>query len=162
MGTKMNKRTLILVAVVLLVAVGAWHGRDVRVFEVARGGILREGLGYERNDVAVVLNVQPDHLGTPRVVIDPLRNVAVWSWGLASEAFGETIKDLHAELYLLRADTNFQLPSTGVVLERGYSITRDASGGVLRDARDARQGERISTTLARGALESQVLRKTDL
>ncbi|HKX37550.1 MAG TPA: exodeoxyribonuclease VII large subunit, partial [Burkholderiales bacterium] len=48
------------------------------------------------------------------------------------------------------------------VLSRGYSITRDATGGVLRDARDARQGERISTTLARGALESQVLRKTDL
>jgi cyanophycin synthetase len=36
---------------------------DFAVFEVARGGILREGLGYERNDVAVVLNIQPDHLG---------------------------------------------------------------------------------------------------
>ncbi|HET7350727.1 MAG TPA: cyanophycin synthetase [Marmoricola sp.] len=36
---------------------------DFAVFEVARGGILREGLGYERNDVAVVVNVQPDHLG---------------------------------------------------------------------------------------------------
>lgn len=36
---------------------------DFAVFEVARGGILREGLGYQRNDVAVVLNVQPDHLG---------------------------------------------------------------------------------------------------
>jgi cyanophycin synthetase len=36
---------------------------DFAVFEVARGGILREGLGYERNDVGVVLNVQPDHLG---------------------------------------------------------------------------------------------------
>ena len=36
---------------------------DFAVFEVARGGILREGLGYSRNDVAVVLNVQPDHLG---------------------------------------------------------------------------------------------------
>jgi cyanophycin synthetase len=36
---------------------------DFAVFEVARGGILREGLGYEGNDVAVVLNVQPDHLG---------------------------------------------------------------------------------------------------
>ncbi|MGI8888422.1 MAG: Mur ligase family protein [Nocardioidaceae bacterium] len=36
---------------------------DFAVFEVTRGGILREGLGYERNDVAVVLNVQPDHLG---------------------------------------------------------------------------------------------------
>ena len=36
---------------------------DFAVFEVARGGILREGLGYGRNDVAVVLNVAPDHLG---------------------------------------------------------------------------------------------------
>jgi cyanophycin synthetase len=27
------------------------------------GGILREGLGYDRNDVAVVTNVAPDHLG---------------------------------------------------------------------------------------------------
>ena len=39
---------------------------DFAVFEVARGGILREGLGYERNDVAVVLNIQPDHLGHAR------------------------------------------------------------------------------------------------
>ena len=36
---------------------------DFAVFEVARGGLLREGLGYERNDVAVVLNVAADHLG---------------------------------------------------------------------------------------------------
>ncbi|AKU16836.1 cyanophycin synthetase [Luteipulveratus mongoliensis] len=36
---------------------------DLAVMEVARGGILREGLGYDRNDVAIVTNVQPDHLG---------------------------------------------------------------------------------------------------
>jgi cyanophycin synthetase len=36
---------------------------DTAVFEVARGGILREGLGYQRNDVAVVINVASDHLG---------------------------------------------------------------------------------------------------
>jgi cyanophycin synthetase len=36
---------------------------DMAVFEVARGGILREGLGYGRNDVGVVLNVTGDHLG---------------------------------------------------------------------------------------------------
>ena len=36
---------------------------DTAVFEVARGGILREGLGYGRNDVGVVLNVTGDHLG---------------------------------------------------------------------------------------------------
>ena len=36
---------------------------DFAVFETARGGILREGLGYGENDVAVVLNVTGDHLG---------------------------------------------------------------------------------------------------
>lgn len=36
---------------------------DFAVFEVARGGILREGLGFDRCDVAVVLNVAADHLG---------------------------------------------------------------------------------------------------
>ncbi len=39
---------------------------DFAVMEVARGGILREGLGYDRNDVAVVTNVAPDHLGMRR------------------------------------------------------------------------------------------------
>ena len=39
---------------------------DTAVFEVARGGILREGLGYDRNDVAVVTNVTGDHLGLGR------------------------------------------------------------------------------------------------
>src|SRR5207244_2976070 len=40
---------------------------DFAVFEVARGGILREGLGYDRNDVAVVTNVTGDHLGLKEV-----------------------------------------------------------------------------------------------
>ncbi|MGB6241471.1 MAG: cyanophycin synthetase [Castellaniella sp.] len=37
---------------------------DVAVFETARGGILREGLGFDRCDVAVVTNIGiGDHLG---------------------------------------------------------------------------------------------------
>jgi cyanophycin synthetase len=36
---------------------------ELAVLETARGGILREGLGYDHNDVAVVLNVSGDHLG---------------------------------------------------------------------------------------------------
>ena len=40
---------------------------EMAVFEVARGGILREGLGYGRNDVGVVLNVTGDHLGLREV-----------------------------------------------------------------------------------------------
>ena len=34
--------------------------------------------------------IEPDHLGTPRAVIEPQRDVAVWSWDLASEAFGNS------------------------------------------------------------------------
>jgi len=47
---------------------------DMAVFEVARGGILREGLGYGRNDVGVVLNVTGDHLGLRE--IDTLEQLA--------------------------------------------------------------------------------------
>jgi cyanophycin synthetase len=36
---------------------------DTAVFEVARGGILREGLGFDRADVAVVTNITADHMG---------------------------------------------------------------------------------------------------
>lgn len=36
---------------------------DHAVFEVARGGILRRGLGYKESDVGVLLNISSDHLG---------------------------------------------------------------------------------------------------
>ncbi|MDO1559495.1 cyanophycin synthetase [Brevundimonas sp. 2R-24] len=36
---------------------------EVAVFECARGGILREGLAFDRCDVGAVLNVTEDHLG---------------------------------------------------------------------------------------------------
>jgi cyanophycin synthetase len=35
----------------------------VAVLETARGGILREGLGYDAVDVGVVTNISADHLG---------------------------------------------------------------------------------------------------
>ncbi len=36
---------------------------DAAVLEAARGGILREGLGFDRCDVGAVLNISADHLG---------------------------------------------------------------------------------------------------
>ena len=50
---------------------GPWSARvvlkhplvDAAVLETARGGILREGLGYDKVDVGAVLNVAGDHLG---------------------------------------------------------------------------------------------------
>ncbi|NJN19798.1 MAG: cyanophycin synthetase [Oscillochloris sp.] len=50
---------------------GPWSARmvlrdptiDAAVLETARGGILREGIGYDRSDVGCVLNISNDHLG---------------------------------------------------------------------------------------------------
>ncbi len=36
---------------------------EMAVLETARGGIIRAGLGYDRSDVGIVLNVSDDHLG---------------------------------------------------------------------------------------------------
>ncbi|MCO5737869.1 hypothetical protein NHG30_15390 [Stenotrophomonas maltophilia] len=41
--------------------------------------------------VPLLAYVQPDHLGTPHVVIDPVRDVAIWEWSNKSEVFGNQI-----------------------------------------------------------------------
>jgi len=38
--------------------------------------------------VPEVAYIQPDHLGTPRVLIDPARNLNIWEWSSKSEVFG--------------------------------------------------------------------------
>jgi len=47
---------------------------EVAVLETARGGMLREGLGFDRADIGCVLNVSPDHLGQGGV--ETLRDLA--------------------------------------------------------------------------------------
>lgn len=56
---------------------------DAAVLEVARGGIIREGLGFDRCDVAVVTNVRGDHLGQDGV--DTLEDL-IWVKSLIVEA----------------------------------------------------------------------------
>jgi len=45
------------------------------------------------------------------------------------------------------------------VLERGYSLTRNAQGEVVSDAARLVEGERLTTTLAKGWVESEVRKK---
>ncbi len=45
------------------------------------------------------------------------------------------------------------------VLARGYSLTLNMNDEIVRDAAKVAEGERIVTTLAKGKLESQVLKK---
>lgn len=47
---------------------------DMAVLETARGGILRAGLGFDRPDIAIVMNVTADHMGLKD--IDTLEDMA--------------------------------------------------------------------------------------
>jgi exodeoxyribonuclease VII large subunit len=61
-----------------------------------------------------------------------------------------------------RVDIAFaQLESLGhdAVLARGYSLTLNMNQEIVRDVSQVAEGERIVTTLAKGKLESQVLKK---
>jgi cyanophycin synthetase len=52
---------------------------DLAVLETARGGMLREGLAFDRCDVGIVLNVTADHLG--------LKGVDTWrTWRRSSRS----------------------------------------------------------------------------
>jgi len=84
---------------------------DFAVLETARGGILREGLGFDRCNVAVVTNIAADHLGlggietvedlaqvkgvVPRSVFQDGASVLnadnLWTVEMARTARGETI-----------------------------------------------------------------------
>ncbi|WP_243391189.1 RHS repeat-associated core domain-containing protein [Xanthomonas prunicola] len=60
------------------------------------GKLLQQAIWLDDMPVGLLTNanklhyIEPDHLGSPRVVVDPARNVAVWSWSLKGEAFGNT------------------------------------------------------------------------
>lgn len=57
---------------------------------------------------------------------------------------------------LKRLKAHLQSVSPAAVLERGYSITYCRDGGILRSAAETHPGERITTRLAKGMVESNV------
>ncbi|UZW59603.1 DUF6531 domain-containing protein [Lysobacter enzymogenes] len=46
-------------------------------------------ISYEAGQ-ASLLYIESDHLKTPRAIIDPIRDRAIWSWSLRGEAFGNS------------------------------------------------------------------------
>ena len=61
------------------------------------GAALQQALWMDDLPVGLIANgnqlhyIQPDHLGTPRVVVEVMRNVPVWRWDMKGEAFGNTV-----------------------------------------------------------------------
>src|SRR5438046_1047581 len=77
-------------------------------------------------------------------------------------AFGVSQRIHRCTALLERFQATLASVDPTAVLARGYSITRSAAGELLRDAAQVRAGERLHTTLARGSLESEVRKKSNL
>jgi exodeoxyribonuclease VII large subunit len=89
----------------------------------------------------------------PRVLDRGRRAAGVAAWRLVGAARGRLATEQ------ARLDGRARLLaglSPERTLARGFSITRAASGAILRDAAAARPGERLETTLGRGRIRSRV------
>jgi RHS repeat-associated protein len=78
--------------------------------------------------------VETDHLGTPRAVIDPNRNVAVWKWALASDPFGEAAPNQDPDADGTNFTFNLRMPGQTFDAESGlsYNYFRDYDSGTGR------------------------------
>jgi len=75
--------------------------------------------------------IEPDHLGTPRTVIDPATNQAIWNWPILSEPFGQAQPvNLHGSSFVL----NLRFPGQVYDAESGmdYNYLRDYDAGTGR------------------------------
>lgn len=90
---------------------------DMPVGVIASSGALNDKLYY----------VQPDHLGSPRVVIDPSREKAIWVWSLTGEVFGNDVpdQDVDRDGIVFGFDLRFPGQRSDVVSGLNYNYFRD-------------------------------------
>lgn len=76
---------------------GRWIGSYAGAGQLLQQAVWMDGhliaLLQSNSELPSSAYVQTDHLGTPRVVIDPERDVAIWKWSNKSEAFGNQQAD---------------------------------------------------------------------
>jgi len=78
--------------------------------------------------------IETDHLNTPRALIDPARNVAVWRWDLNGSAFGEHAANEDPDADGTLVKFNLRFPGQYVDAETGlhYNYFRDYEPGTGR------------------------------
>jgi cyanophycin synthetase len=73
---------------------------DFAVFECARGGILRSGLGFDKSNISIITNIAEDHLGLDG--IDSLAQLAKVKAVVAQSTFDHGFAILNADDELVR------------------------------------------------------------
>lgn len=104
------------------------------------GTALQQAIWLDDLSVGLIANdnqlhyIEPDHLGTPRVVIEVARNVPVWSWDLKSEAFGNSVpaQDPDGDSIPLIFDMRFPGQRADQDSGMSYNMVRDYDSTVGR------------------------------
>jgi len=104
------------------------------------GAALQQAIWMDDLPVGLIANgnqlhyLEPDHLGTPRVVIEVTRNVPVWTWDLKSEAFGNSVpnQDPDGDANPLVFDMRFPGQRYDASTGLNYNYFRDYDAGTGR------------------------------
>jgi RHS repeat-associated protein len=67
---------------------GHWIGDYDSAGRPIRQMVWLDNLPIAALDGDAIRDIQPDHLGTPRVVIDRATDKAIWTWSISGDAFG--------------------------------------------------------------------------
>jgi cyanophycin synthetase len=96
---------------------------DAAVLELARGGLLRAGMGYFKHDVGAVLNVQSDHLGLKG--IDTLDQLAEVKRTIVEVAMDTAVLNADDERCLRMADWTQARHLCYVTLNPGHALVKE-------------------------------------
>jgi len=105
--------------------------------------------------------IEPDHLGTPRVVVDPTRNVAIWKWPLSNDPFGESAPQQDPDGDGTQFTLNMRLPGQMWDAESGlsYNYFRDYDSGTGRYVESDPIGLKGGISTYTYSLDSPIVRK---
>lgn len=78
--------------------IGDYDGAGVAKQQAVWFGDFPVGLAEGSGSGQSLVYVQPDRLGTPRAIVDPTRNAAIWTWNAKSEVFGSTPPNQDSDL----------------------------------------------------------------
>jgi cyanophycin synthetase len=104
---------------------------EIAVLETARGGIIRAGLGFDRCDIGVVLNVTVDHLGLKDIetIEDMARVKGVVARAVARS--GYAVLNADDELvYAMREDTPGRVALFSMEEENPHIVEHTNEGGL--------------------------------
>jgi len=104
---------------------------ELAVLETARGGIIRAGLGFDRCDIGVVMNVTVDHLGLKDIeTIEDMARVKAVVPRAVSES-GHAVLNADDELvYAMREDTPGRVALFSMEEENPHIVEHTQEGGI--------------------------------